>query len=146
MKTLITIVIAAMLLVVVGCNEECRPTVSILTGSDTDASDNPIVGRIGVDAEGVGFGLELNYTGGHVERQSYGAYITAELEPTPVGTPYIGYHALLAIDDVEDQHGPILGTRIEITPRVSTVIEGQYVGQVDENDQYRLYAGLRYRL
>ena len=142
MKTVLLTIIAVLFLLVAGCNETIRPTAWILTGSDVDTKDNPIVGRVGVDNQGVGFGLELNYAGGHVERQSYGAYITAELEPTPAGTPYIGYHALLAIDDVDEQHGPILGTLLDVGG-ITTVIEGQYIGQADGNDQYKAFAGVR---
>ena len=131
-----------LLLLVAGCNETIRPTAWILNGSDIGVEDNPIVGRLGVDNQGVGFGLELNYAGGHIERQSYGAYITAELEPTPIGTPYIGYHALLAIDEVEEQHGPIVGTLITVGG-IETVIEGQYNEQADESERYKAYAGVR---
>ena len=146
MKKLIVMLAVAVCaaVLIAGCNEEqCRPTVSILTGSDMDSIENPIVCRIGIDNQGVGFGMELNYAGGHVERQSYGAYITAELAPTPAGTPYIGYHALLAVDDTEEKHGPILGTIIQVTPTVATVIEGQYIGMVDENEQYLAFLGVK---
>jgi hypothetical protein len=127
-----------------GCNEDlCRPTAWIMGGSDVDAADNPVTGRVGVNADGVEFGLESHYEGGHMQNQAYGAYILAELPPTLAGTPYMGYHALLADDDIDERHGPILGTIIQITPRVATVIEGQYVGQADEDNQYRASAGVR---
>ena len=140
MKTVLLTI--TLILLVAGCNETIRPTAWILSGSDLDAQDNPIVGRLGVDNQGVGFGLELNYAGGHVERQSYGAYITAELEPTPLGTPYIGYRALLAIDEVDEQHGPMVGTLIK-AGGIETVIEGQYNEQADESERYKAYAGVK---
>ena len=141
MKALLTTIIL-MCLLMAGCDETCKPAAWILTGSDIGPPDTPIVGRLGVDSKGVGFGLELNYLGGHIERESYGAYITAELEPTPLGTPYVGYHALLAIDDVDEQYGPILGTLIEVGG-ITTVVEGQYIGQADGSDQYKAFAGVR---
>ena len=127
-----------------GCNEElCRPTAWIMGGSNADAADNPVVGRVGVNADGVEFGLESNYEGGHMRNHAFGAYILAELSPTPVGTPYVGYHALLADDNVEERHGPILGTLIHITPRIATVIEGQYNSQTEE---YLAFGGVRIKL
>ena len=144
MKTvLITLILAIAL--IAGCDETCRPEAMIITGSDIDAADNPITGRIGINSEGVGFGLALNYAGGHVEHESYGAYIYGELQPTPIGTPYMGFQAILAIDDVEEEYGPILGTFIPITDRISTVIEAQYIDQADSSDQYRAFAGIKAR-
>ena len=131
-----------LILLVVGCTETIRPAAWILSGSEVGVEDNLIIGRIGIDNQGVGFGLEANYSGGHIERQSYGAYITAELEPTPIGTPYIGYHALLAIDEVEEQHGPMVGTLIT-AGGIETVIEGQYNEQADESERYKAYAGVK---
>ena len=140
---LITIILAVLLLA--GCNEEtCRPTAWIITGSDMDAVDNPIVGRVGVNNDGVEAGLEINYTGGHMVRHSYGAYILYELEQEIIGTaPYLGFHGLIAEDDVEERYGPIVGTLIQITPRVTTVIEGQYTSQAAATDEFKAFAGIR---
>jgi len=140
MKTVLLTI--TLILLIAGCTETIRPAAWILSGSEVGVEDNPIVGRIGIDNQGVGFGLEANYSGGHIERQSYGAYITAELAPTPLGTPYVGYHALLAIDEVEEQYGPIAGTLI-IVGGIETVIEGQYIEQADSSDKYKAYAGVR---
>jgi len=116
----------------------------MLTSSDLEAADNPIIGRVGVNSDGVEAGLELNYIGGHMERHSYGAYILYELEQQIIGTsPYMGFHATIAEDEVEERYGPIVGTLVEIRPRVSAVVEAQYIDQAAASDQYKAFAGLR---
>ena len=90
------------IVLIAGCNETIRPKVTtwIMTSSDLEAADNPIVGRVGVNSDNVEAGLELNYVG-RMERHSYGAYIIYELEQQIIGmTPYLGFHAVVAEETV----------------------------------------------
>lgn len=143
MKTLIIGLIMAIVLIA-GCAETISPTAWIITGSDLDTVDNPIIGRVGVNSEGVEAGLELNYTGGHIVRHSYGAYILYELQQQIIGTtPYMGFHAVIAEDDIEERYGPIVGTLVDITPQVQAVVEAQYTEQAAATDEFKAFAGIR---
>lgn len=151
MNKLIIILLAVVMMA--GCSEQCRPTAWILGGSDVDARDDMIVGRVGVKNEGVEFGAESSWTGIHGENQAFGAYILNEFAPTPAGIPYIGYHATVA-NDAEDggSYGPIAGTVLEVGG-IETVVEFQYLDysgpisqtMVDETDNYRLFAGTKFK-
>lgn len=151
MKTVIAVL--ALALLVGGCFEDHSLVGWGLATPEFDSADNAFAGRLGIVNEGIEAGYETSYLGNRLDSQSHGAYLAAELEKTPLGTPYIGYHATLVIGDIEDGafYGPILGTTVGVAPGVQTVVEYQYRDftgsladlQADNNDRHRVFTGLR---
>lgn len=154
-KLIVTLIMfAALLIVSAGCNEEiCQPTAWLMGGTNADAADNIVTGRVGIrNKDGVEFGGETNYLGVHGANQSYGAYALTELtaDPNTGIIPYIGFRA--SVVDVEDGSlfGPMTGTIIKLGG-MESVLEIRYNEfdgrledlQADENNKWEASAGLR---
>ena len=153
MKTaLIMIAFAAMLIVSEGCNEEiCKPTAWLMSGSNLDAVDNEIIGRVGIrNNDNIEFGAESNWLGVKGENQTFGGYVVAWLPIDPNNfEPYVGFD--VTAGDVADGsfYGFLAGTAIRIGP-IKSVVEysnTQYSGQLADkydhaNDEHRVRAGL----
>lgn len=117
---------------------------------ELDSADNEIVARLGIQNEDVEFGLQMDYIGIHGDNQWTGVYGILHLQgdfTTLLGQPYIGYQASLSFDEDGGCYGPIAGT---IYNKIF-VIEGWYRDfngplsaiLADENDQWKVFAGLR---
>jgi len=154
MKTIMSIVVIA-LFVAAPVNADLHAW--IMGTTHLDSQDNEFIGRLGIcngdDNGDVEFGIESHWLGVHGKNQSYGAYGILHLfgdQDTWLGQPYIGYHASVA-SDAEDggMYGPIAGT---IYGSIF-VLEGQYRdfrGKLsrtlaDENNEWALFAGLRFK-
>jgi hypothetical protein len=121
--------------------------------TEFDSPDNDFLGRVGVQLADVELGWESTWMGVHGD-QVHGVYALMHLvgEAGILGQPYVGYHA--TIIDAEDGgfYGPILGTRYVLTKNMDTVVEGWYrdfTGHfqdvAEQNDVWKLFAGIRYR-
>jgi hypothetical protein len=152
-KLLFTLII----LLVAGNAYACRPTAWMLGGTDVQTEGDNYIARLGLrDTTGIEFGIESDWSGlrGKAPNQAFGAYLLAELPKTPAGIPYLGGHAAIAFNDDDiGFYGPIAGTIIEITPNLDSIIEFQYLdfngnfsaANPEVQDQYKIYAGLRFR-
>ena len=136
------------------CKENDSVTVWALATPEVDSADNEFQGRIGVQRDTIEAGAESSWLGTNGANQSYGAYILTYLAETPVGTPYIGYHATVANTDADSAgfYGPVAGTMVNIGG-IDSVVEYQYKDftgsladlQADNNDRHRVFAGMRFK-
>jgi len=149
MRTIMTVMMIAMLVALTGCNEGQSMSVWALGTTNLDSQDNEFTGRGGICDGKLEAGFETTYYGPH-GHQAYGGYALLHLEGNPsswLGQPYIGYHATVA--DAEDggQYGPIVGTVYgDIFVIEAQPLQG-YNGKLEEkfsesHDENRVYAGV----
>jgi hypothetical protein len=135
------------------CSIKDSLRLTAMTASDADSAQNESVVRLGVEQELVTIGLQTHIIGTHGEDQFYGVFFTADVnapDMAAIGRPYWGYQAGLPTEDEDGGfHGPIFGTRYQLTARVETVVEGWYrsfngpLKDADYVDQWKALAGIR---
>ena len=152
------ILLVIAILLIAGCGEQMRPTVSLLSGSNVDIEENSVeyIGRLGLQVDTVNFGLMTTMADDAEDRDPfYGVFITQELiDPNlpVIGKVYLGAQATINLDNDGGQYGPIVGTSINLGG-IEVCTEFQYrhynealsALQSESGDKYKVIVGPKFK-
>ena len=161
-KRTLTLILAILIVVLVGCNEECCErvgfTATALSGSDIENAGNEYIARVGAAIENTEVGITAHYWPDNDIDEAYGIYALQTLvDPNNglwlIGRPYIGAQA--TIDDGQGDggmYGFITGTVVDIGG-IDVLAEFQWRSYSaamreehdDESDEFKAFVGPRFR-